>query len=235
MKKILIMVFLIVWVIFISAKEVKNQDQPLRGNWDFGLKKIWETSTAGEEVLVDITALRVDRNGNLFVFDRKTSRFHVFSPQDEFLYSFGKRGEGPGEYRMVFNFFLEKNRIIVPDMNRIHFFDLSGKFIKTEISGSAFLFPRVFVDPDRFIYVPSRHGSNKKSDSLELVNLKTKQTTLICELPVEDVLEATASREGGPVRLNVKDANTTPGVIVGFHDHFLFFGKNDKYLIKKPI
>ncbi|MCK4835985.1 MAG: 6-bladed beta-propeller [Candidatus Aminicenantes bacterium] len=233
MKKILILFFLILLVLFISAKEVKNENLPLKGNWDFGLKKLWETSTAGEDVLINVSTLRVDDSGNLFVFDIKQFRFFVYSPDGNFLYSFGKRGEGPGEYRMVFNFFLKGNRVIVPDMSKIHFFDISGKYLKSEIPGGTFIFPRIFIDEDRFVYVPSRMGQQKGSDRLELVDLNTKKKNLICEIPAEDVLEATASRQGGQARLNIKDANTTPGVIVGYHDNFLYFGKNDRYLINK--
>ena len=75
--------FLILLVIFMSAREIKNQDLPLKGAWDFGLKKIWETGSAGEDVLVNVTTLRVDDRGNLFVFDVKSSRFHVYSPGGE--------------------------------------------------------------------------------------------------------------------------------------------------------
>ncbi|MCK4942726.1 MAG: 6-bladed beta-propeller [Candidatus Aminicenantes bacterium] len=233
MKKFFVLLFLLLLFLFISADEIKNSNQPLKGQWDFGLKKIWETSTAGDQVLISVSTLRLDEQGNLFAFDTKHSRFFVYSPQGKFLYSFGKRGEGPGEYRMVFNFFLKGKKVIVPDMNKIHFFDISGKYLKSEIPGGAFIFPRIFIDEDRFVYVPSRMGQQKGSDRLELVDLKTKKKNLICEIPAEEVMEATANREGGQARLNIKDANTTPGVIVTYHRSHLYYGKNDRYTIQK--
>lgn len=233
MKKYFILLFIFLLFLFISADEIKNSNQPLKGQWNFNPKKVWETSTAGDQVLISVSTLRLDDQGNLFAFDTKHSRFFVYSPRGKFLYSFGKRGEGPGEYRMVFNFFLKGKSVIVPDMNKIHFFNISGKYLKSEIPGGAFVFPRIFIDKNRFIYVPSGIGPQKGSDRLELVDLKTKKKNLICEIPAEEVMEATINREGGQARLNIKDANTTPGVIVDFHNNFLYFGKNNRYLIKK--
>ena len=213
MKKFIVLLFLFLLFLFISAEEIINSNQPLKGQWDFDLKKVWETSTAGDHVLISVSTLRLDEQGNLFAFDTKHSRFFVYSTGGKFLYSFGKRGEGPGEYRMVFNFFLKGKKVIVPDMNKIHFFDISGKYLKSEIPGGAFVFPRIFIDEDQFVYVPSGIGPQKGNDRLELVDLKTKKKNLICEIPAEEVMEATVNREEGQARLNIKDANTTPALL----------------------
>lgn len=233
MKKISVLLFLLLLFLFISAREVKNMDQPLKGQWDFGLKKIWEATSAGEDPLVRVSTLRVDHQGNLFVFDMKSSKFFVYSPEDKFLYSFGKRGEGPGEYRMVFNFFIAGNRVIVPDMNKIHFFETSGKYIRTKTFTGAMIFPRAFVDETRFVYIPSQLQNRGGNDRLELFDLKLGKKKLLGEIPAESVMAATVSRQGGQARINLKDANTTPGVIVAYNQNCLYFGKNNRYLIKK--
>jgi hypothetical protein len=227
------LIFLLLLFLFISANEVINTNQPLKGKWDFKLEKIWETGSAGDEPLIQVSTLRIDREGNLFVFDMKTSRFHVFSPQGQFLYSFGKRGEGPGEYRMVFYFFIVGDRVIVPDMNKIHFFETSGKFIRTKTFTGPIIFPRAFVDETRFVYIPSRPQNQDGNDKLELYDLKTGTKKLLGEIKAESVMGATVSRQGGQARINIKDANTTPGVILEYHQNCLFFGKNNRYLIKK--
>lgn len=96
----------------------------------------------------------MDEEGTTFVYDMKYSRFFVFSKDGEFLYEFGKQREGPGEYRQVFNFFLVEGNIVVPDMNKIHFFDRKGGFIRSEMPGGSMIFPRAFVDAANFLTVP---------------------------------------------------------------------------------
>ena len=233
MKKIVVLIFLLLLFFHIYGNEVINTNQPLMGKWDFKPEKIWETDSAGNDPLIRISTLRIDQNGNLFVFDMKTSRFHVYSPQGQFLYSFGKRGEGPGEYRMVFNFFIVKNKVVVPDMNKIHFFETSGKFIKTETFTGSIVFPRAFIDETRFVYIPSQPQNEGGDDKLELYDISTGKKKLLGQVQAESVMAATVSRQGGQARINIKDANTTPGVIIGYYQNCLYFGKNNRYLIKK--
>jgi|GEM_PF-574178 len=217
----------------VLGAEVVNEDRPLKGEWNFAPRKIWETSTAGEEVLTRLSAIRTDRKDNIYVFDIRHARFFVFSPDGQFRYAFGRKGEGPGEYRMAFTFFVLEERIIVPDMNRILFFDTRGNFIRSRIPGGSYIFPRTFVDRNRFVYVPAGVEENQADDQVKLVDLETGKQQLLFEIPAEKMLAGTVESGGNQMRLNIKDSNTTPGVIIACRAGDLYLGKNDEYRIRK--
>jgi len=227
----LFLILTIAWLGF--ADEEKNADRPLKGNWDFAPELQWESSSAGGDALVRITAVRVDGDGTTFVYDSKYSKFFVFSTAGEFLYEFGKQGEGPGEYRRVFDFFLVDGNIVVPDMNKIHFFDKKGGFIRSEMTGGSMIRPRAFLDAANFLTVPFMGDDHKGNDRLDLFNLKTKKRTTLFEFPQEKNIEATVSGRQGTMRLVVRDDSTTPGIVCLTDGKDLYFGKNDRYLIKK--
>jgi hypothetical protein len=226
-------VTLLVIIIPAPATEMINPDRPLRGEWDFRLEKIWETTTAGQELLTQVTAIRTDREDKVFLFDFRHGRFFVYSSDGEYQYAFGRKGEGPGEYRMGYNFFIVEDRVIVPDMNKILVFDTRGNFLRSRASGDSLVFPRLFIDSDRFVYVPETREENHPNDQVKLMDLKTGDELLIFEIPAEEMMSVTTEAGGNQMRLNLKDSNTTPGVVITYHSGNLYLGRNDEYRIRK--
>lgn len=209
------------------ADTIKNE-KPIKGEWDFRLEKLWEVENAGEDILVSITTIRVDKDGKIFMFDRKIGKFFVFSPGGKFLYSFGKKGEGPGEYKWVFSFSLFGQHVVVPDQNKLHLFAKDGKFVKSH-NIPMMTFPRAFIDENRFISVKSDIEEKEEFDQLQVYDLTTGKRTTIAEIKAEKALKASS----GGMQIAIKDSSTSPTVILDFHDNALYFGKNDQYLIKK--
>ena len=69
----------------------------------------------------------------LFVVDKE--QVHVYSMKDlSLIKSFGKRGEGPGEYKIIPNFPLSLKAfdefLIVESIDKLSYFTLEGKYIK---------------------------------------------------------------------------------------------------------
>ncbi|MCK5223097.1 MAG: 6-bladed beta-propeller, partial [Candidatus Aminicenantes bacterium] len=69
----------------------------------------------------------------LFVVDKE--QVHVYSLKDlSLIKSFGKRGEGPGEYKIIPNFPLSLKAfdefLIVESIDKLSYFTLEGKYIK---------------------------------------------------------------------------------------------------------
>ncbi len=207
---------------------VKNPAKPLKGDWDFNLHKVWEVDSAGEYVLIKVGTIQVDEDGKIYALERKHLKMFVFDSQGNFLYSFGQRGEGPGEIKAAFNFYLLGDYIIIPDMGKIHYFTKKGEYIKSEFAGSM-VFPRIFVDEKRFIYVKETGEAARSSDRLEIFDLETKQGQLIAEISPEAMLTASS----GGARIVLKFAGLTPGVVLDAKARSIYFGKSDKYLIKK--
>ncbi|MCP4146533.1 MAG: 6-bladed beta-propeller [bacterium] len=215
-----------------SSGTVKNIDTPLKGDWNFDLREVWSVDTAGEEVLVRVSAIRTDADGKVYVLDNQLCRFFVFSPAGKFLYSFGKKGEGPGEFKMVHNFFLMGRYLIAPDMGTFHYFTKEGKYVKSVKPGSM-IFPRAFIDENRFLMVMESDEQKKENEKLEIYEINSKKRSVIAEIEPEKSMQASMNSSRGTMVIRMKDSNSTPMVVVSVDKNNLFFGKNSKYLIKK--
>ena len=228
----LILVFTVLAIVFFNSvilkAEVKNENKPLKGNWDFKLQKLWEVENAGNDLLTQIVDIQADDNGRIYILEWKQFKFFVFDQNGKFLYSFGNRGEGPGEYKMPFSFFLKGQYVIVPDQERVHYFDKDGKYVKSYNYGRQ-LFPRAFLDEFRFLMVQDNEDEKEKSDKLEIFDLNSMKRNAISEISAEKVL--TASQ--GNLIMKFKDSTTTPMVVAAEHNNDIYFGKNDRYFIKK--
>lgn len=77
----------------------------------------------------------VDSKQRVFVLDTKNSRVQCFSKDGNFLFSFGKNGQGPGELskeaRVIKLSSDDKIYIIDYAQKRLNIFDDNGKFIKS--------------------------------------------------------------------------------------------------------
>jgi len=228
----LILIFTVIAGVFFNAPilkaEVKNENHPLKGNWDFKLQKLWEVDSAGDYVLTEISDLQEDDDGRIYILERKHNKFLVLDQNGKFLYAFGNQGEGPGEYKMAYSFFLEGPYVIVPDQQKVHYFKKDGTYVKSyNLGGMAFL--RTPIDEFRFLKVQESEDEKKNLDILEIVDLNTMKHTPIAEITAEKAL---ISSTGGMV-VKFKDGITTPMVIAAEQNNEIYFGKNDRYLIKK--
>ena len=151
MKKCTFILFFVFLLhLWITGTHVKNADQPEKGTWDFKLKKEWDVETLGEDVLVEVRSIQVDEKGNLYVPESKLKKIFVLDPDGKQQYAFGKTGEGPGEFKFLFNFFLVDQYLVVPEMGKIHFFSRKGDFLK-DINPGRMIFPRLFIDEKKII------------------------------------------------------------------------------------
>lgn len=228
----LILIFIVTASVFFNAAilkaEIKNEDHPLKGNWDFKLQKLWEADSAGDYVLTQIFDIQEDDDGRIYILEGKHNKFLVLDQNGKFLYSFGNQGEGPAEYKMAYSFFLEGQYLIVPDQQKVHYFKKDGTYVKSYNLGSmAFL--RAPIDEFRFLKVQENDDEKVNLDKLEIVDVNTMKHTPIAEISSEKELTASS----GGLIIKLKDATTTPIVVVTEKDNEIYFGKNDRYFIKK--
>ncbi len=114
-----------------------NSSQPIYTTPIVTLKKVWQVG--GEDpgfIMNVISAIDVCENGDVYVTDSSEKNVKVFSNSGELLLTFGKAGQGPGEFRSLNGIaILPDNRVLVIDhriaypMNRFNFFDTHGHFI----------------------------------------------------------------------------------------------------------
>lgn len=70
----------------------------------------------------------VDRNGRVYIMDRREENIHVYKPDGELLSKIGREGRGPGEFLDMSTIRMDGDRLMVYDMNlkRIQWFDLDS-------------------------------------------------------------------------------------------------------------
>lgn len=219
---------ILVFTLFMFG-EIVNSDTPSKGYWNMNPKLVWSVEQAGSDLLTKIGGIRVDKDGNVYVMELKQGKIYVFDKTGKFLYNIGKKGEGPGEYKMAYNFNLVEDLVVVPEMGRIHFFKKDGKFIKTYVEKS-FMFPRAFIDKGRMIYVKSdREGMGKTPEKVNIFNFKNEKNKTLMTIPPEKAISA----QKGGMRIVIKDSQTTPGIVISMAKDGILIGKSDKYEIKK--
>jgi hypothetical protein len=131
---------------------VTNPDKSLNGEWDFKYEKIWEIEGCGDDPLALVQKFSIHDNGDIYLFDRRHFTFFVLDQNGKLKFSFGRRGEGPGEIKYMLSFFLVGDSLVVSDMGKVHYFGLDGKFKKSVPTTSTIgLAPLLFIDENHLV------------------------------------------------------------------------------------
>ena len=91
--------------------------------------------TGGNEadLLYVIKGIEIGPGGDIYVLD--ADKVKVFSPAGEFLRSWGRRGEGPGEFELTLGMALARDTVAVTSGERVQFFDLGGRLLSSVWTG----------------------------------------------------------------------------------------------------
>lgn len=156
MKKIIYLVLILSIFLYCIPKQEKieriiengvevviNHIEPYRIKGELtslSLEKEISIDTERDEIaelrLTDISGFDVDSNGNIFLRDKPESHenhFFKFDVFGKFITSFGRNGQGPGEFDWAYVPRINnKDEVSVSDLfrNRLVFFDVNGNFIK---------------------------------------------------------------------------------------------------------
>lgn len=90
------------------------------------------------------------RNNNYFVVDKRQNIVFRFTKDGTFLNTIGKRGQGPGEYAYMSNFFTNDSIAFVCDIGArtIYKFSFDGEFLKTVKIPHSLVFDDITVLPN---------------------------------------------------------------------------------------
>jgi hypothetical protein len=234
MKRIIILFSLVFFMIgSLCADVVTNPDKPLKGEWNFKYEKIWEIESYGDEPLGLVHKFFVHDNGDIYLFDRQHFKFFVLDKNGKLKFSFGRKGEGPGEIKFMLSFFMVGDVLVVSDMGKIHYFGLDGKFKKSVPTSSTIgLAPLLFIDENSLIKTRIVPGLNAVPEALEIFNLAAKTSTYLEGEPVPD--DKKQAGRGISIWINIGSGETErkPDFVVGKIGDKLLWGKSDTYLIK---
>lgn len=78
--------------LILSLPDIKILEKPIRAEL---ILKIG--SDKANEDFYKLRSFTVDKNGRIYILDAGNSRIQCFSKEGKFLFSFGRRGQGPGE------------------------------------------------------------------------------------------------------------------------------------------
>jgi hypothetical protein len=124
-----------------------------------GAKLVEEGRFGGEEgtpsELGEPRSIAVDEAGRVYVVDGKPAMVKVFSPDGKLVRTFGREGEGPGEFRV--GFIAVRGGFIAlhdPQLSRTSVWDTSGTFLRSWHSSCCY-WTDIQIDRANRIYVPS--------------------------------------------------------------------------------
>lgn len=224
-KKLLILILLILFPMVIIFPDVVNKDKPQHGEWDFKLEKVWEIDSAGDEVLGLPQGMLVSDDGILYLCDQANRKDYIFGPDGDFIRSFAERGDGPGEVQRHGRFFFVDDKVIIPDVGRIHYFSKEGEYLTTVRKECE---PHAFIDENRLIDAPLSavfllDGKGK----ITLCDLQSGKDTVISEF---SAFEGGVARSSGMV-MDVIVPVFSPMMTIGYSGNRLYWGMSDRNII----
>jgi len=224
-KRLLLPLLLILFPLAKIFPDVANKDKPQHGEWDFKLEKVWEIGSAGDEVLGLPQGILVSDDGILYLSDEANRKDYIFGPAGNFVGSFAKRGEGPGEVQRHGRFFFVVDKVIIPDAGRLHYFTKQGEYLTTVKKECE---PHAFIDENRLIdaplspvFLPDGRGK------ITLCDLRSGKDTVISEF---SAFEGGVARSGGTV-VDVIVPVFSPLMTIGYSENRLYWGMSDRYMI----
>ena len=85
---------------------VSNPETPSEGVVDVELKELWRVGGHDEDILFGVIMQLVeDEDDNIYLLDNQLHEIQVFSPEGNRLRTFGRQGEGPGEFNNPIDMF----------------------------------------------------------------------------------------------------------------------------------
>jgi len=150
----------------------------------------------------------IGRDGTLYVIDYQESVVHRFAPDGSHLGQFGRRGDGPGEFRLLQELIAEEDRLYIPDFMRNHVMitALDGTFIENiPVADREFCSPGVvrFGPGSDRRYLVKR--TNYSRAGIEIVDpffrvTRWSETLDLIDTPIDTVQTTTAIvLDGNPI------------------------------------
>ena len=227
MKKLCL---ILVWGVFcfLAFADVKNEDKPLQGEWDFRLQKVWEVDNVNGVSLVRPSELRASQDEMLYFHDFDQGMSFIFDRDGKFINSFAKQGPGPGEVSRYLNCFLAGKKVVVGSPDKLHFFSEEGSFLKSIPNNLFEHFPLIFVSENEFLYNSRVVGNSKDiKDRIVRTNLETGEETVFDEF---SMTSGDKQAQGG---MSLVILGLTPQIKIGYDQDSqkFYYGRSDDYTI----
>jgi hypothetical protein len=100
-------------------------------------------------------SIAVDETGKIFIADDKPAAIRVFAPDGKFIRTFGREGDGPGEFRV--GYIAVRGGVVVlhdPRVARTSVWDTAGTFLRSWHDACCYWMD-IQIDNQNRIYIPS--------------------------------------------------------------------------------
>lgn len=137
---------------------VKNPNEPIYQTQILELKEdlsLGGPGAQGDDAFGKIQSFTVDDSGSIYVLDRMNYNIKVFDPSGRCLRTFGRQGQGPGEFEYPYSLSINKasGELALYELNDgISYFSTNGTFLR-HVSLKTTLSGRVVVDSKGQIYI----------------------------------------------------------------------------------
>jgi len=142
------LLFVFSYFVYSEGQEIETVDgvravhNEKGGKWGAGLpirielvQTIGDIDTLDENLAFNTPSdIALDDTGNLYILDAGNCRIQKFDPEGKFLASFGREGQGPGEFQSPASLDIDADgNLIVADRRsrKIQIFSNEGSLIKT--------------------------------------------------------------------------------------------------------
>lgn len=214
---------------FLASADVKNEDKPLKGEWDFRPQKVWEIDNVNETPFERPSELRASQDEKLYFHDFDRGVSYVFDREGQLVNSFAKQGTGPGEVSRYMNCFLAGDKVVVGSPDMLYFFSEEGFFLKSIPNNLFERFPLIFVNENEFLY-----NSRIVSDTAETRDRIIRTNLETGEESVFDELAMTSGKKQAQGGMSLVILGLTPQIKIGYDQDSqkFYYGRSDDYTIR---
>jgi len=175
-----------------GVRKVLNPALPLYGEVNLELE---EELRIGDEkddraAFYDLVRFALDSAGCIYIMDAGNSRIQKFDGKGNFLLSFGRKGQGPGEFRQLSDIYVDgRDHVLVYESlgvyASLHDFDGEGAFVRTH----KYRFPNVpgvgpkFIQPSVFLAQGSSDLEGRKRE-LFLLTVEGERLKTVADYPL---------------------------------------------------
>jgi len=183
-----------------GVKVVRNPNEPLYGDIKLELEEDLKIGNPNDEnyLFYRVRGFDVDKEGNMYVADMSNFRIQKFDKDGKYLLTFGRQGQGPGEFDLPTAVHIEEKtgNILVQDQAyTIEIFAPDGKPIRSIRLENAF--QGFSITPDGTIIALMRvTAGNTANHRLSKINAEGKAAQVFVDVPYTMYIE---QRAGGTI------------------------------------